>query len=210
MRSWAFLASALATSLAWAIYSFTLMMVFINPLWVRASIGAVTGLLFGAFASAGQYALLFERLLRPGKWIVLTTLGWTCAGILVALVSALRVPPDLGAQYAVGLALGGIIVGLLQWLALKRLSVRLHTFLPATAAVWALAGFISWQLYERLYLSDALMLFPGSRPTDTDIGFAKEVLSGLLGASISGLLMGVLTSCVLFFTARARNPSPSV
>jgi hypothetical protein len=210
MRSWAFLASALATSLAWAIYSFTLMMVYNNPLWVRVSIGAVAGLLFGAFASAGQYALLFERLTRPAMWVMLTTLGWACAGILVALVSALRVPPDLGAQYTLGLAIGGIIVGLLQWPALKRLSVRLHTFLPATAAVWALAGFISWQLYERLYLSDALMLFLGSRPADTDVGFAKEVLSALLGASISGLLMGVLTSCVLFFTVRAKHPSPAI
>lgn len=196
MRSWGFLLSLLVTSFAWAIYSFTLMMVYTNPPWAKASIGAVAGLLLGALAGAGQYALLLERISHPARWVVLTALGWSCAAVLVALVSATRISGDRSIEYALGLALGGIAVGLLQWMALKRRSTR---FIPSTATIWASAGFLSWKLYEGLfswlYLSGSTEFRPGLG----DAGFVSEVVAGLIGAAVSGLLLGVITSYLLLF-----------
>ena len=204
MRSWAFLASVLATSLAWAIYSFTLMMVYSNPLWARAYIGVAAGLLLGAFAGAGQYALLTEQISRPARWVIWTALGWSCAAVLMSLIAGV-LSLDLGADYRMGLAFGGIAVALMQWLVLNR---RPALFISTTAASWALAGYLSWIFYEQLYRSN--LILPVIPSASGDTGFQREVVSALIGASISGLLLGLLTSAILVVTLRATRSSPAV
>ena len=212
MRSFAFLVSALVTSLAWTIYTFTIMMVYTNPVWPRAIVGGIAGILFGSLVAAGQYALLADRIPRPAKWFSLSILGWSVAGLLTALTCPLIAPGGLGNDFILGLALGGALVALLQWAALIHINVRPIPFIPATSAIWALAGFLSWKLYESLYRNNTLTPESITLPllsNYTDTGFQQEIISGFAGALISGLVMGTLTSCLLVLTARAKHSAPS-
>jgi hypothetical protein len=207
MRTWSFVGSVSATSLGWFVYSFTLMMVYSGSLWTRTYIGAAAGLLLGAFAGAGQYALLHERITRPARWIMWTSLGWSAAALLVILIGMARLllGLDLGADYRLGLALGGIAVAVMQWMVLNR---RPALFLSATAAAWALAGYLSWTFYEGLYRSTFIL--PLLPPASNDTGFHREVISAIVGASISGLLLGVLASLILVTTLRATRSAQAV
>jgi hypothetical protein len=123
----------------------------------------------------------------------------------VPLVALAQLPLDLGVDYRLGLALGGIAVAVMQWIVLNR---RPALFITTTAAAWALAGYLSWTFYEQLYRS--ALILPLLPPASDDTGFQREVISALIGASISGLLLGVLSSAVLAVILRATRSAPAV
>src|SRR3712207_776403 len=111
---WALVLGGIGTAACWAIFAFTLMMVYTNLFFVKAAVGGVTGVILGAFAGLFQWLALRNRSTQ-WRWIGGKALAWGFAGVAAGMV-ALLTPSDveLGVEYVLGIALGGAAAALLQ------------------------------------------------------------------------------------------------
>ncbi len=140
------------------------------------------------------------------RWILANALGFPIGGALGGGVArALEQPyvgitsPEEGALLLAmdaGVALGvfGAVVGLAQWLILRRRAARVAWWAPATAAGWGAGGVVAGGL------SGAI----GGAVTDVggDFGTWGFVLASIVGVSAIALLPGTLQSLVVGRDAR--------
>ena len=193
------LAWVIGTSFAWAIFAFTTLMLYANnPTLPRAVVGALTGAIFGALAGSAQWLAVRSWLKRAVWWIPATSLGWLCAGLLVPFMSEVvdrRV--KLGQDYELGIAASGLIVGAMQAFFHQRV-VQKAGWLFLTVLAWGAAGLISWGLYEMLTVGE---VFKTVRLPGWSNQVVAEAASGLVGAIIGGLVVGVVTLLAFRVTA---------
>lgn len=128
-----------------------------HPSWVVACVGGwlvggVVGALLGSFWTAsirgglvvaaaasatgvGQALVLRRCLPRSGSWFAATLVAVALASVLVVTVDAI----DAGA----GVALGGLVLGVCQWVVLRRRTPRAAWWVPTSAVAWVLGGLLS-------------------------------------------------------------------
>jgi hypothetical protein len=122
-------------------------------------LGAVVAVVLGTLLEGVVVGMAQERVLRarlpslpPGSWVVATAAGAGLAwllGMMPSTILALRDPGPSGAppaeppalmQYALALLLGvvaGPVLGLAQWMVLRKHVPRAARWLGANAAAWA-------------------------------------------------------------------------
>lgn len=180
----------IGTSSAWAIFAFTTLMLYANnPTLQRAVVGAFAGAIFGALAGLAQWLVVRSRE-RAAWWIPATSLGWLCAGVLVPFMGEVidrRV--KIGLDYEVGIAASGFVVGAVQMF-FHRSAGQKAVWLFFTILAWGAAGLISWSLYEMLTLGE---VFNSIRLPGWSDRVVAEAASGLVGAVMGGLILGMLT-----------------
>jgi len=98
-----------------------------------ASIGAVVGVL--------QWLVLRRRVSKAGWWILASTAGLAVAFAVVYLAVAYGSPGDLDDVAA--MALGGAVMGTLQWLVLRRQVSRAGWWVLASTVGWGLCGAVA-------------------------------------------------------------------
>jgi hypothetical protein len=185
---------ASAIALCWAVFAFVAMMVYArNPALAKAITGAVSGAIFGSIAGASRWAL-FRGRLGPGHSVLVTALGWGFAGIAVGAMGALSSPGRLGGDYQFGMVLGGVIVGLSEWVLLRGGMKRAIWSFALLAVGWGLGGVISWSLYERLSVSGVPV--PNVLLAVGDEHLMTEVVGAILGAAVGGLVVGVASALI--------------
>jgi hypothetical protein len=101
--------------------------------------GAIAGAACGAVLGMVQWLVLRRRLSLPRSWIVATSLGM--AGGL-ALTVALFSTSTAGSVLLRGLSTG-LLIGLAQWVVLRRSVPRAWVWVPTIAAGWALGWAVS-------------------------------------------------------------------
>ena len=109
-----------------------------------SAIVIVTGCLVWWYAGAlllstGQWLALRRTALAPSQWIWWSLLGWTGAGAVGGVIALLTVvhgwPADVA--WAGGAAVAGALVGLSQWLALRRRVARATLWMTVTPVAFA-------------------------------------------------------------------------
>lgn len=185
------IAWVIGTSAAWAIFAFTTMMLYANnPTLQRAVVGAFAGAIFGALAGSAQWLVVRSRLKRAAWWIPATSLGWLCAGVLVPFMGEMiDREMKIGLDYELGIAAASLVVGALQTFFYRTVGQKAVGFF-FTVLAWGGAGLISWGLYEMLTLGKA---FNSIRVPGWSDQVVAEAASGLVGAVVGGLVVGVVT-----------------
>jgi hypothetical protein len=136
-----------------------------------ALVGLVFGLVNGAIVGALQWIVLRSWVPGVHWWMPLTALGF---GLIHAFNDAVPYRPlDL----TVILVADGVVLGALQWFALRRALPRSWVWLPAVTIGW-LAGFT---------LAIALLAR----------GVGDPLVELLVGWGSAGLVMGLITGAVL-------------
>ena len=102
--------------------------------------GAIGGAACGAALGAVQWLVLRRRLSLPRSWIVATSLGM--AGGL-ALTLALFGTSTAGSVLLLRGVSTGLLIGLAQWVVLRRSVPRAWVWVPTVAAGWALGWAVS-------------------------------------------------------------------
>jgi hypothetical protein len=157
-----------------------------------------------------------------GYWVLLTSTGWSFNGLI---------DEDAPVQ----IFIGGIVVGLLQWVALQRNVNRALLWVPPTALGW----YVSWEVIKANMGSIVLALFQYvilltvilkvSRFTRwiwlglfiwilaTSIGWflgwelsdavSKFLDTYMFGEFLGGALNGMITGIVMFYLLRVLTPS---
>ena len=97
--------------------------------------GAIAGAACGAVLGMVQWLVLRRRLSLPRSWIVATSLGM--AGGL-ALTLALFGSSTAGSVLLLRGVSTGLLIGLAQWVVLRRSVPRAWVWIPTVAAGWAL------------------------------------------------------------------------
>ena len=162
----------------------------------------VLGLILGAFifgASLGsmvgilQWLVLRRRVSRAGWWVLASTAGFIVGwgGVEVAMYMAFGFPEEMGGMssftnvlgQAVVPALGGAVMGTLQWLILRGKVSRAGWWVLASTVGWALgvtvAEIIPWGVEE------------------------MEILSSLV---VTGTVLGAVTGAALVWLLRQPVP----
>jgi hypothetical protein len=181
----------MGTTFAWAIFAFTNLMLYANnPTFLRAVVGGFAGAMFGALAGLAQWFVVRSRLRWDAWWIPATSLGWLCIGVLVPLAGEMiDRTVKLGSDYMLCTAAGGLVLGTLQVVFHRGVGGKI-IWLFTTVIAWGVAGLVSWELYERLTLGGA---FNSIRIPGWSQQVAAEVTSGLTGALVGGLAIGVIS-----------------
>ena len=117
----------------------------------NALLEALDFMLAGSAVALGQW-LIFRSVLRHAKrWLFTSALAWILAGMLASLAyelflyathltsgnpAELRTYAQLGSLAAI--AAGAIMIGALQWLALRRVFQRAGVWIPVSAFAWVI------------------------------------------------------------------------
>jgi hypothetical protein len=122
-----------------------------GPFVTSLRTGLVGGAIGGGFVALCQHLILRRRLTAINGWVWVTlvawTVGWASGWIAVDTFSALSAPYARGMPLtAVGMpltvvigAMAGALVGLAQWVILRRHVKRAGWWIAATAGSWGLA-----------------------------------------------------------------------
>jgi hypothetical protein len=112
----------------------------------------------GACVGTAQWYLLRHRLTSPWRWIPVTATGWAVAillfrhgaavlqGLLAAVLTLLRTKEGFPFElldYPLGGVLAGVVIGVLQWILLRRNFKGGVWWLLANAVGWALTYFVT-------------------------------------------------------------------
>jgi len=141
--------------------------------WLQSFLSTVfvDGLVIGSAVGISQWLVLRRRIPSTGWWIVLTIVSF---GVGKALAVALL--PDaatLPADVLTG-AIIGAVVGIAQWLVLRRSVSSAAWWVPATAAAWA----VGWSAI-------------GAAEGATDRSTLTQYLVGGVGAAAAGLITAI-------------------
>lgn len=109
-------------------------------------------------------------------WIAVTGMGWVMGLTVTALCKELVLKPlPLGSDILVGLLVGGLMVGLVQWVYLQPSAIRVDLWMLATTGGWTLS-FLLVLLLAR---------------------FVNQGMVGLLGGVGGGVLLGIAQCLVI-------------
>jgi hypothetical protein len=140
--------------------------------------GFVIGAVFGATVGTAQWFVLRRYFERVGWWVLLTFIGWVAYWELInmnLLVKAQGIAfiPDL-----LNLAIFGVILGVLQWLLLRK---KIHS-----AGWWVLANIVGMMLGS-LVIDTIDTVLQGDSPFDFITG--SIVLAIITGVCMVWLLV---------------------
>ncbi len=170
-------------------------------------IGAFSGLIGGIFMGFCQRLLLYHLMNRIflDRWIVSThvgmILGWFVAGIIslpvaqqFTLYSNSKVEAWAAGMLTITLVVG-LVLGVLQWLALQRQTKHAYWWIVASAVGWAVGGAIYAVIYKSL---GGVFFFPSS-PSQPGPwpGWATLIGSAIVGSIFGGMIIGLVTGVVL-------------
>jgi hypothetical protein len=154
---------------------------------------ATIGALVGAAIGFGQWLALRSRIVGAGQWVVASTVGWAIFGLLL-IVQLLVVyaprPPGQTASLDVLIIpiwtgiITGALVGVLQWLVLRRQ-------VPG-AALWILASALSWGLGWTTLIAAAYF------------GEPLGIRGNLSITAVSGIVAGALQATFMMWLLRQR------
>lgn len=119
----------------------------------------------GIGAGVMQWLVLYRRIPRAWRWILITAVGWL--GGLAIMIAA--VPPGLGALSGTVL---GTTTGIMQWILLRR-QVR-------WAGWWIAVSALAWATGLSVAPSSELVALP------------RIVLSGVMPSVMTGITLGLL------------------
>jgi hypothetical protein len=149
--------------------------------------GLEGGVVGGVLAGVLQWLMLRRHIPRAGWWVLATTLGLAAAGALSAggwwFQSAGR--------WALGVEVGLIVGGVLQWVVLRRHVARAGWWVPATAASGALA------LAVGVSMGVSVFLAVGRRMEGLPGLYFATAVGQLLAIAVGGVLFGALTGLAL-------------
>ena len=140
-----------------------------------ASQGIFQVAIAGIFVGFAQWIVLRKRVIQSGWWILATFSGWALFDILGWIMAS----PMLGQMF---LALGGLTIGISQWVFLRRHYSR--------AYLWILVSTFAWIL-------GMIMAFCGMAVGATIgelSGGSLQGISSLTMASLFGIPFGAITA----------------
>lgn len=112
-------------------------------------LGVVDGLIFGLY----QWVALRKKIERPGRWILVTTVFFALSLLIFYSISAVFIgdrsslgsPLDWGFQIGLLDALvGGIVLGVGQWLVLRKQVERAVWWIPGVVVALVAAWLVRW------------------------------------------------------------------
>jgi hypothetical protein len=141
-----------------------------NILPGAALVGFVFGVVGGAIVGALQRVVLRSWATGVRWWIPLTALGF---GLVHAFNDAFHYPPF---DIPVVLLADGVVLGALQWFALRRALPRAWVWLPAVAIGWLAGGLVSIALLSQRTGDPLAELFVGWGSAGLVMGLVTGVL----------------------------------
>ena len=146
---------------------------------VAGYIGVTAG---GILAGMLQWLVLRRHVAGAGWWMAAGPVGALIGGVVIFAGAAVA---GADAGWVVGTALFGPLVGVLQWLVLRRRVTRAGWWVAASAAGWVAAG-------------------PG-------VGLVAAVMGAALTANAGwaalGIMYGAVTGCALVWLLRQPRPA---
>ncbi len=132
------------------------------------------GALVGTVVGVAQWLVLRRRVARAGWWVLATAVGWLVGMAVCGFVDEVL---DWTVWYVSGAA-GGVVVGVAQWLVLRRRVARAGWWVLPTVA----SGVVVW--------FGLLMAF------EINVFLSVVVLEAVFGA-LYGAITGVVLVCLL-------------
>jgi hypothetical protein len=128
----------LVTGISWCV---GLILALIVAKGVSLVLPQLASFVIGGIVTSALIGLVQWALLRPGArsiglWTLATITGWM--GGLLVITLCVRVT-DLAFAHVIGAALGGLVFGLAQWLAMRPKTDARAVWLLGTSAGWTLA-----------------------------------------------------------------------
>jgi hypothetical protein len=149
--------------------------------------GALTEVVIFGFIGVGlgtmQWLVLRRHVARAGWWIGATALGGTAVGVVAGTLGDVVAVVGL----VIGYGVMGAILGVLQWLVLRRQIDRAWWWLAVSPAGWALGTGVAGLMVrlgmdERMPVSEAMGL-----------GILFGVMTGVAGVLTGGVLVSLLS-----------------
>ena len=157
--------------------------------------GAVGGAVGGAVVGILQWLVLRQQLSRTGWWVLASTVGIAVFGDVVWYSSTTVEWVITGGALSftvamsVGFAVGGAVVGILQWLVLRQHLSR--------AGWWVLASTVGFPVGAAVYVAvfQAVNLALGG---DLSAAFIERAM----GFAVAGAVVGAITGTALVWLLR--------
>ena len=153
--------------------------------------GAVVGAVGGSVVGILQWLVMRQHLTRAGWWVLANTVGFAVYDVIAVSVMPYGVPLRYVAQLHVfeavyivtGVAAGGAVVGILQWLVLRQHLTRAGWWVLASTVGLAV-GFIVVDVTDLAFtVSKALGNEMGAAIIGVIVSFATR---GAVGGAITG------------------------
>ena len=194
--------------------------------------GAIGGALAGLLCGLGQWMVVRRRVSQAAQaghwWVGLTILGFALGGAfsaggfaggaigrMLALFTSQLLGVSAGIADSVGLPLGwlfsmaafGSLVGVCQWLALRR---WVRPDLRGRASRWILFSAIAWLMGWAIgYLMSKLIGWPVANAIHPTLEYPLNIVMGEgLGWLIGWLAVGAITGASFFFLRAQPVPGP--
>jgi len=150
---------------------------------------AITGIL--------QWLVFRQRIRKSALWILATFLGWTLGGALGALI--IGFPRIYFVGELLSWTVGGLVVGIAQWLFLQRKIRKASWWVPVSVIGWIIGGFLGRLSY--LALNWELHQAPGIA-IDTFFRGTAWIVGESAGNVVKGAVIGIITGIALVWPAR--------
>ncbi|MCI0490720.1 MAG: hypothetical protein L0229_29350 [Blastocatellia bacterium] len=146
------------------------------------------GLLF-AWVMSLQGLVMKRQGYRTGSWMIATVAGIAASAVIGMIALAILdgtniLPEDSVMEIMPGILIAGTVLGLMQWLALRRQASGSGWWIPASAIGFLLGGIVYWLARNQVSLMD-----------DYGLGFPGRYELALLVAAFAGY--GAMTGMVL-------------
>jgi len=170
------------------------------PSSVAYAAGSARGIILGML----QWMVLRNCIPRSWQWVIVTTLGLVATGpaenlgfeVNARLLPREIVPPGGFMETAFGFFFGGIALGFIQWLALRKPLRGAWSWILVTGVGWSLGFVLSYEI-----------LIPIFYPTVGFLGFPQygpNVVADSIISGSRGILIGIFTGLLLLWLLR-RN-----
>ncbi len=171
----------------------------------------ISGALLGFLIGVGQYWILHVQGIRAQNWIAITTASYGI-GFLVGLSVNLLIPVLVWrwhgesllpltqpsnitvTPYMSSIVLGGGVVGIIQWFAVRRI---LPLYDMKMAALWILGAWLGIGFGVMVGPLPALIILPAKMT-----GYPPSAILSTLVRSGTGLVSGTITALILFTLIR--------
>ncbi len=164
---------------------------------IVSMLALLSGILIAILAGMLQWLVLRQHVRWANQWWLATSVGWIAGGFLApyAAFAVLGARPPTLSFNAVTAPVSAAVVGILQWLVLRRRVRR--------AGWWVLASIASWVIGERLGLYVGFEL--AMRAGGAAYVFGQDLASIAFSASfeaVIGAMAGSMTGIVLVWLLR--------
>jgi len=153
---------------------------------------AVSWIIGGVVIGIAQWLILRRITKGASWWALVSLLGWTIGGAINAVVMGAVGGSIMGR--IVGFSMSGFVIGITQWLILRRLTRRAGWWILTNIVSWVIGGLVSEIM---AWAGNWIVRWIVGGTIDIIFRGSASVVGNAVGNTVEGTIIGILTGGTL-------------